>query len=276
MIFESASVEKLARFTSGIFLFFFGLLLGILFTIAIPVQIIKNQFNLNYIFSLLSGYFYLYSAYQLFRNKRNNFKTIIAILFLILLIQSGMLLYNSIKASNSPDLIMNLMNMAILSLPLIFLLISYKSKYSMAPVNTTPQYSNEPFASVQYTNAVVRGIANIIDQLVLVLPVLLIFYFLRFDIKDNIVLLTGGIIYFMFMITTEALYGQTLGKYIFHIKVTMDDGRPCTIKASIIRNIGRILDMILGSYLLGIIFILVTKKKQRIGDLLAHTVVVKA
>lgn len=277
MIFSETAIEKFSRYIAGTFLVIFGLFFGILLTIAFPLRIMQGQLDIRYLFSMISGYFYLYSAYHVFRNKKNQFRIIITILVIILITQSGILLYNSIKASMNLDFVMILINGVLLSLPLIFLLINYKFKNSIREVTTTQtQNTQESVYTQQYSDVVVRCLANVIDQLVIILPVLLIFYLLRFDIKDTIVIVSSGIVYFAFMLLTEAMYGQTLGKYIFHIKVIMADGRPCTIKASIIRNVGRIVDALPGGYLLGILFIIFTKKKQRIGDLLAQTVVVKA
>ena len=64
------------------------------------------------------------------------------------------------------------------------------------------------------------------------------------------------------------------------IVVVKEDGSPLTYKASLIRNLLRIVDALIilngiPTYLIGGITLLLTKKKQRIGDLVAKTVVVK-
>ena len=72
----------------------------------------------------------------------------------------------------------------------------------------------------------------------------------------------------------EGLYGQTVGKKICKIKVIKENSEPCDLHASFIRNILRIVDGI-GIYLVGAILILRSNKKQRLGDRLARTVIVK-
>ncbi|OGG17029.1 hypothetical protein A3D77_03650 [Candidatus Gottesmanbacteria bacterium RIFCSPHIGHO2_02_FULL_39_11] len=128
---------------------------------------------------------------------------------------------------------------------------------------------------MQYQGVLIRAEANLIDQLIVVVPLILIYYLLGHTIEEKSLAITGGLLLILYCSVTERLYGQTVGKKILGIKVMMVDGRPCTITGALIRNFGRILDVILGSYILGIICIILTKRKQRIGDLLAHTVVVK-
>ena len=79
------------------------------------------------------------------------------------------------------------------------------------------------------------------------------------------------ILYFSYF---ESKTGQTLGKKVVNIKVTKEDGKQPTFTDALIRNILRIIDII-GIYIIGFIVILATEKKQRIGDIAAHTVVVK-
>jgi uncharacterized RDD family membrane protein YckC len=80
------------------------------------------------------------------------------------------------------------------------------------------------------------------------------------------------IIYFTYF---EGTSGQTFGKKLAHIKVVKDDGEKCDFGAALIRNLLRIVDRLPFIYIIGIILILVTNKKQRLGDMLAKTIVVK-
>lgn len=82
------------------------------------------------------------------------------------------------------------------------------------------------------------------------------------------------IIWLAYFTILEGLYGQTVGKKICKIKVIKENGEPCDLHASFIRNILRIVDGI-GIYLVGAILILRSNKKQRLGDRLARTVIVK-
>ncbi len=127
---------------------------------------------------------------------------------------------------------------------------------------------------MQYQGVLVRGIANSIDQLIIGVPLyLLLTGVLEYTQESSLGIV--ALILIMYFILLEALYGQTLGKKLFKIKVMMSDGKKCTFMGSILRNFGRILDALLGGYLLGIIIMILTPQKQRIGDLLAKTVVVR-
>jgi len=72
----------------------------------------------------------------------------------------------------------------------------------------------------------------------------------------------------------EGTRGQTIGKKIMNIKVVKADGAPCDYGSAFVRNLLRLIDsQVIG--LVGIVVISVTEKKQRVGDIVAKTVVVK-
>ncbi|HSW35370.1 MAG TPA: RDD family protein [Candidatus Limnocylindrales bacterium] len=79
---------------------------------------------------------------------------------------------------------------------------------------------------------------------------------------------------FLYFWLLEANLGGTLGKLALGLRVTMEDGSPCTLTAAFIRNFMRIVDGFF-LYLLGAIFIWNSPTKQRLGDRLAKTYVVK-
>jgi len=81
------------------------------------------------------------------------------------------------------------------------------------------------------------------------------------------------LVYFTYF---EGTSGQTIGKKVSKIKVVKEDGSRCDLGSALIRNILRIIDHLPFLYLLGIVLIAATEKKQRLGDMLAKTIVVKA
>ena len=81
------------------------------------------------------------------------------------------------------------------------------------------------------------------------------------------------LVYFTYF---EGTSGQTIGKKLTHIKVVKEDGSACDIGSALVRNILRIVDHLPFLYILGIILIAATDKRQRLGDMLAKTIVVKA
>jgi uncharacterized RDD family membrane protein YckC len=77
-----------------------------------------------------------------------------------------------------------------------------------------------------------------------------------------------------YYIVMEATSGATLGKKAMGIKVVKEGGEPLDWQASIVRNLMRIVDGFC-FYLVAAITVWVSKRKQRLGDMAAHTLVVK-
>mgnify|MGYP006304424649 FL=1 len=73
----------------------------------------------------------------------------------------------------------------------------------------------------------------------------------------------------------EGLYCYTPGKYLLGLVVIKPDGSNCTIGASILRNLLWIVDALPTFNLIAMVSILLTDDNQRVGDLVADTVVVK-
>jgi len=82
--------------------------------------------------------------------------------------------------------------------------------------------------------------------------------------------LIGFLYYWLF----EGLSGATLGKGIIGIAVRHEDGSPCNLSASLVRNLLRIVDGV-AVYLVGFLIAIFSKSRQRLGDHLAKTVVVE-
>ena len=80
--------------------------------------------------------------------------------------------------------------------------------------------------------------------------------------------------YFIFC---EMLFnGRTVGKRAAGLRVVRVGGQPVGFWSSLLRNVLRLIDMQLGvTYLVGSVLILATNRNQRLGDLLANTLVVR-
>ena len=84
--------------------------------------------------------------------------------------------------------------------------------------------------------------------------------------------LAAGLAYFVY---TEGTYGQTLGKRALGVVVVTEDGDPIGYGEALVRNVFRVVDALPAFFLLGAAVILVTERGQRVGDLVADTVVVE-
>lgn len=121
-----------------------------------------------------------------------------------------------------------------------------------------------------------RGAAVIIDGLI----VAVLFYLvLLTNVFENPALYSvyfyfAYLVPFIYFIAMEEKYGQTLGKKLLMIKVIDKSGKKASFRSCLLRNVLRIVDMLPAFYIIGIISILLTGKRQRVGDLAADTVVV--
>lgn len=73
----------------------------------------------------------------------------------------------------------------------------------------------------------------------------------------------------------EWRYGKTLGKYLVGIRVAEPDGSPPTLRASLVRNVARLVNWLPGFYLVGIGVLLASERPTRLGDRVGETVVVR-
>lgn len=69
--------------------------------------------------------------------------------------------------------------------------------------------------------------------------------------------------------------GQTVGKRAMGIRVVRSNGLPVHLLGVIIRNFMRVVDMLPSAYVIGAIAVLTTRQHQRLGDIVAGTVVVR-
>ncbi|UPV76580.1 RDD family protein (plasmid) [Halorussus limi] len=79
----------------------------------------------------------------------------------------------------------------------------------------------------------------------------------------------------LYFLVWEATLGRTPGKWLFGLVVVAEDGSPASRRAVFVRNLLRPLDFA-PFYVLGFLSMLATDRAQRIGDVVADTVVVRA
>jgi uncharacterized RDD family membrane protein YckC len=83
------------------------------------------------------------------------------------------------------------------------------------------------------------------------------------------------LIYWGYFAFFEALWGgQTPGKRVVGIRVVKDSGRAIKFTEAASRNLMRAIDSLPGVYLFGLITMLISPEKKRLGDYVAGTVVV--
>jgi uncharacterized RDD family membrane protein YckC len=84
------------------------------------------------------------------------------------------------------------------------------------------------------------------------------------------------VVLFGYFIVFEAMWnGQTPGKKLLGLRVVRDGGYPIDFGASLIRNLIRVGEWLIGYYILAAISALISPENKRLGDLAAGTIVVR-
>lgn len=81
------------------------------------------------------------------------------------------------------------------------------------------------------------------------------------------------ILWLVYFLGLEALFGATIGKWLFRLHITDDAGRRASFRQIVLRNITRIVDALPVGYLIGGVVALLSPRRQRLGDHLTHTMV---
>lgn len=131
-----------------------------------------------------------------------------------------------------------------------------------------------------------RLTAHVIDFIVIVFGILglnysisLLFAFLPFLAPLAVVFMVMFSTFFPFLyfILLEGFWrGHTLGKKVAGIHVAMADGTPVTFAAAATRNLLRPADMLPPPYFSGLVSMFLNPRMQRIGDIVANTIVVSS
>lgn len=125
--------------------------------------------------------------------------------------------------------------------------------------------------------------AQIVDTLVMTVIIAVFFYgFAAFGSLLNasgafggLGLLIGFVANLFYWLLLEGMWGgYTVGKRLFGIKVVEEDGHECSLGSSFARNLFEIIDGLF-YYLVGLIVMAATDKRQRVGDRLGGTIVVR-
>ena len=130
---------------------------------------------------------------------------------------------------------------------------------------------------------ILSGILDLLFELAYVF-ICFFFFFEIFKIRNYLTTETELLIFFIILYIPIAFYdlafeifmnGQSPGKKIMKIKVIKLDGSQPSIGDYILRWLFRIVDSLPFTYIVAIVIISISKKEQRLGDVVADTTVVK-
>ena len=90
----------------------------------------------------------------------------------------------------------------------------------------------------------------------------------------------GAIVFFVFSIAYAIFFewrwrGQTIGKRLFHLRVIDSHGLRLSMPQIVLRNLMRVFDSMPLLYFVGAVACLQSRKLQRLGDVVANTVVAR-
>ena len=125
-----------------------------------------------------------------------------------------------------------------------------------------------------------RFIAAVIDTTIQVLLVLAIGLIAAAAPESGVVaaltVVSAFAVFIAYDISFETLAsGRTPGKRVTGLRVVTAGGAPVRFMTSAIRNVLRLIDILPGTYFVGIVAIVATKRNQRLGVLAAGTLVVR-
>jgi len=132
-----------------------------------------------------------------------------------------------------------------------------------------------PGVEMPYQGVAIRFVALLIDAIILGI----ITSAISLVAVSYAAIVLGIVIDLLYFTLLLGRYGQSVGMMVVKIKVVSEaDSSPITYGAAFVRTIFLLIDSIpyVVPYLLGAILIWTSDKKQRLGDRVAHTVVLKA
>ena len=135
-------------------------------------------------------------------------------------------------------------------------------------------------ATLKHSGVGMRFISTAIDFIVFLAFVRYFIYYAGYLspnlLASNFVpLLILSTVAFLYYWLAEAFLGGTLGKLVLGLRVRMSDGSSLKVLPSFIRNLLRVIDGLF-FYLVADFLIWFSPERQRLGDRVAGTVVVKA
>ncbi len=136
----------------------------------------------------------------------------------------------------------------------------------------------------KFASILSRIFASLVDMMLICFSMVSLFVISPFNALGSqsgttfivLFLVTYLTILLLYHTLLEGTIGATVGKWLVGIKVVKDDMSDLKMCNSAIRNVLRVIDAFpfFVPYLIGVIVIQRHKNSQRVGDLVAHTVVI--
>jgi uncharacterized RDD family membrane protein YckC len=148
------------------------------------------------------------------------------------------------------------------------------------PLELTVETLSTPPLRIQAAPLSRRFAAGVIDSIIVGLIWASLGIGFRQDLtltaQDYLWLASLAVVTFLYYFILEGIFSATIGKRLLKLVVLGKDGDPCSLAASVKRNLLRYLDWLPVFYVAAIAVIIVSSDRQRIGDLVARTIVTRA
>jgi len=123
-----------------------------------------------------------------------------------------------------------------------------------------------------------RFVAGLVDSIVigLVWSILIVTFRLapRSELAVHSVYLAFVALAYYFL--QEGIFASTIGKHMVGLRVIGKDGDPASLREALIRNLLRFVDWLPLLYVIGIVALMSSRQRRRLGDVVARTVVTVA
>lgn len=91
-----------------------------------------------------------------------------------------------------------------------------------------------------------------------------------------VLLLFFAVFLFSYHLIFELIWkGQTPGKRVMHLRAVNDDGSYMSFGTAVLRNVFRIVDMLPAGYAVGLVTMVLNRRRKRVGDYVAGTIVIR-
>lgn len=159
---------------------------------------------------------------------------------------------------------------------------------TQSPTPATPAAEDGGITQPEYAGLGRRFFAHLLDAIVILVVYIVVGSSIAaqtggmtesgFEMQGGPALLAMAVTFlvalFYFAILESTRSGKTFGKMLLGIRVADADGGKAGFGQALMRNLLRLVDgMVL--YLVGVIFVLTSQRRQRLGDRIAHTVVLR-
>jgi uncharacterized RDD family membrane protein YckC len=125
-----------------------------------------------------------------------------------------------------------------------------------------------------------RIVATIVDRLIIIAYIIILIIIAsqsKFtgDIMQLYIFVASLPVMFYSLLSEVFMNGQTLGKRVMKIKVISINGNQPSFSQYLMRWLFRIIDLFMTGNILAIVMVAVNEKRQRLGDIVAGTTIIK-